>query len=93
MTEPLLKTERYRCYICGKWTPTEKHHIFGSANRKHSERLGLYVYLCHDCHTGAENCAQYNSDTNKYLKQEAQVAYEKTHSHEQWMLLIRKNYI
>lgn len=42
------------CWLCGKngmGEPLDKHHIFGGANRKKSEKYGLTVYLCHgSCH-------------------------------------------
>lgn len=58
-----------------------KEKVFGSGFR-----------LCHDCHTGTDG-AQYDSEKNLYLKQVAQMAYEQTHTREQWMLLMRKNYL
>ena len=39
------------CFLCGRNgadDPLDKHHIFGGAYRKKSERYGLTVYLCHD---------------------------------------------
>lgn len=88
----IVQTEK-ECFLCSRKTCLEKHHIWaGVANRKISEREGLWVWLCHDCHTGTEG-AQYDKDTNIYLKQVAQMSYEQTHTHDQWMLLIRKNYI
>ena len=81
------------CFLCGRETCLERHHIFaGVANRPISEREGLWVWLCHDCHTGNKG-AQYEKETNLYLKQAAQMAYEQCHTHEAWMRLIRKNYI
>lgn len=89
----IIQSEK-SCFLCGRRIGLERHHIFaGVANRKISEENGLWVWLCHDCHTGASNCAQYDKDTNIYLKQTAQMAYEKTHTHNQWMQLIRKNYV
>ena len=42
------------CFLCGRngcGDPLDKHHIFGESNRRKSDQLGLYVYLCHDrCH-------------------------------------------
>jgi hypothetical protein len=64
----------------------------GTANRKLSEKYGLWVYLCHDCHTGTEG-AQYNCGTGLKLKQIAQTAFEYKHSHEEWMEIFRKNYL
>ena len=38
------------CWTCGKVGPTDVHHIFGAANRKWSEKYGLTVHLCRECH-------------------------------------------
>lgn len=38
------------CYLCGR--PAEcVHHMLPGAKRKASDRLGLVVPLCNDCHT------------------------------------------
>jgi len=88
----IIQTEK-RCYLCDRKTYLERHHIFGgTANRKLSEKYGLWVWLCHDCHTGQDG-AQYDKDKNRLLKMDAQMAFEQTHSREEWMRIIRKNYI
>ena len=38
------------CYMCGRYAPLEEHHIYGGCNRKASERYGLKVRICRDCH-------------------------------------------
>ena len=48
------------CWLCGKTdyglNRLERHHIFGGANRKKSERYGLIVYLCGEtCHRNMAN--------------------------------------
>lgn len=89
----ILQNEKV-CYLCGGEYGLERHHIFaGVANRRISEAKGLWVWLCGDtCHRGADG-AQYDPEKNFYLKQMAQMAYEQTHSHDEWMKLIRRNYI
>lgn len=79
--------------MCGRMHGLEKHHIFGGvANRKLSERYGLWVWLCHECHTGDEG-AQYNKGRNTFLKMYAQAEFEKMHTHAEWMRIFRKNYL
>ena len=85
--------ERKECYFCGKLTDLERHHVFGSvANRPISEKYGLTVWLCHNCHTGKDG-AQYDKMKNLRLKQDAQFAFEKNHTRSEWMKLIGKNYL
>ena len=81
------------CYLCGAVTGLERHHIFaGVANRKLSERFGLWVYLCQRCHTGTDG-AQYDREKNMRLKRDAQMAFEQDYSREEWMRIFRKNYL
>lgn len=92
MAKSILQKERV-CYICGSVNGLERHHVFGGvANRQISERLGLWVYLCHECHTG-QNGAQYDKAKNLKLKQDAQRAFEIENPRSLWMELIRKNYL
>lgn len=82
-----------RCYLCGSRVNLERHHVLGGvANRTLSEQYGLWVYLCHNCHTGKDG-AQYNRERNQSLKRLAQIAFEARHSHEEWMQVFRKNYL
>lgn len=88
----ILQDER-RCYFCGRVTGLERHHIFAGANRKWSERLGLWVWLCGaTCHRGTDG-AQYDPEKNRRLKMDAQYAFERNHSRSEWMEIIRKNYL
>lgn len=38
------------CFLCRRFAPLERHHIYGGSNRKNSEKYGLVVCLCHACH-------------------------------------------
>ena len=81
-----------QCFLCGRKTMLETHHIMAGSNRKLSTKYGLVVTLCHDCHTGKDG-AQYNPEVGDYLKREAQMAFEEIYSHEEWMSVFRKNYL
>lgn len=64
------------CWLCGAngcADPLDKHHIFGGANRKKSERMGLVVYLCHNrCHIFGKYSAHQNKETMLKLHQYGQ---------------------
>lgn len=66
----------HECFLCGKngsSDPLDKHHIFGGANRKKSEKLGLYVYLCHsECHECGPHAAHVDPETALMLHQYGQ---------------------
>ena len=92
MTRSILQDEKI-CYFCFRTYGLERHHIMaGTANRKLSEKYGLWVWLCKDHHTG-NGGAQYEKVLNILLKQRAQQAFESIHGHELWMDVFRKNYL
>ena len=53
-------------------TPVERHHIFGGANRKRSEKYGFVVPLRPDLHPNGVHAKA----IDKVLKQMAQEYYE-----------------
>lgn len=92
MSRSILQNEKV-CYLCPRTYGLERHHIMsGGANRKLSEKYGLWVWLCHECHTGKEG-AQYEKDLNQLLRKQAQRKFEAIHGHELWMAVFRKNYL
>lgn len=63
-----------RCYICGSTRWIERHHIFGGANRKLSEKYGLTVDLCHAHHNESPNGVHFNKELRERLQAEGQKA-------------------
>ncbi len=49
------------CDLCGKYGNLERHHCFGGACRKLSEKYGLVVNLCHECHNEPPDGVHFNS--------------------------------
>lgn len=93
MVKSIIQQGDPRCFFCGRTVDLERHHIMaGTANRPLSEKFGLWVWLCHNCHTGTDG-AQYNRERNQGLKRLGQIAFEARHSREEWMEIFRKNYI
>ena len=88
----IVQGDESRCFICGRMTGLERHHILGGPNRKWSEKYRLTVMLCHDHHTG-KNGAQYDRNIGDSLKRLAQIAFEARYSHDEWMNVFRKNYL
>ena len=87
------------CYLCErsgairKWDYLEEHHIFGGPNRKISEQEGLKVKLCVWHHRNGPDAVHRNVSMMRILQQDAQRAYEQTHSREEFMRLIGRNYL
>lgn len=60
------------CYFCKTNRNLERHHVFGGANREKSEKYGLTVILCHNCHNEPPNGVHHNPEINRTLKHLAQ---------------------
>lgn len=64
------------CFLCGRngcGDRLERHHIFGGARRKLSEKYGLVVYLCGSrCHREGPYSAHQNAEVMQYLHEEGQ---------------------
>lgn len=60
------------CWLCGRngmSDPLDRHHIFGGAYRKKSEKYGLVVQLCHSrCHIFGPEAAHQNAATMRRLR-------------------------
>lgn len=83
------------CFLCGKWNVLEKHHIFGGANRKKSEKYKLTVDLCHNCHNEPPNGVHHNrkamDDLHRYGQMKAMS--EQNWTVKQFYEVFGKNYI
>ena len=66
-----------RCFLCGRngaEDPLDRHHIFGAANRKKSEKYGLVVDLCHKrCHIFGPTSVHQSASQMKRLKRYGQL--------------------
>ena len=64
------------CLLCGRngsYDPLDRHHIFGGAYRKKSEKYGLVVYLCHNsCHIFGPLAVHNNPDVMRMVRQYGQ---------------------
>lgn len=63
----VICNDKSRCYLCGRYGPTHEHHIFGGPDRNMSEKYGLKVPLCLDCHEGNDG-AHGRSERAKSLR-------------------------
>ena len=81
-----------RCWYCGGQIGLERHHVMTGPNRKLAEKYGLWVWVCHDHHTGKDG-VQYNRQKADALKRLGQIAFEARHSHDEWMEIFGKNYL
>lgn len=84
-----------RCYLCNRISMLEEHHIFGGANRKLSEKYGIKVYLCHNCHNEAPLGVHFNREKMLKLKQYGQRAFMEHYEKniDEFRAIFGKNYI
>ena len=95
MAKSILQDEK-KCYITGQTNNLHKHHIyFGNPLRKISEKNGFWVYLAGRLHNQSEDGVHGKNghDLDLMLKRHCQMKYEETHTREEFMKLIGRNYL
>lgn len=83
----ILTEDLERCYLCGK-PASDIHEVYGGRNRQQSMRYGFCIPLCRNCHILIER--DVNLDFEMKLKM--QLFYEKTHSRDEFLKIIGRNY-
>lgn len=68
------------------------HHIYFGPKRKISEENGFKVTLCRECHTGNDG-VHFDIEKDYALKEECQRIYETTHTHQEFIDKINKNFL
>ena len=84
------------CWYCGSTYAIEEHHlVHGTANRKHSERLGLVIDLCANCHRNSyRHSAHGNPEFDRKYKQMGQRCFEgRGHAREEFISIFGQSYI
>lgn len=68
-----------KCFLCKKQCNSDEHfaehHVFEGPCRTISDRLGLVIHLCGECHSLIHDSAE-GADKMLYLHQEGQKLYE-----------------
>lgn len=82
-----------KCYVCGQYHRLENHHIiYGTANRKKSEKYGLKLWLYTEHHRGTKGVHN-NRELDLTLKRLAQTVFEETHTREEFRNIFGKSYL
>lgn len=93
MKKSILQDKK-ECYITGDTQWLHMHHIYhGSSNRKVSDANGFWVWLRWDWHNGANYGVHSDRQLDLKLKRICQAKFEETHSREEFMSLIGRNYL
>lgn len=90
----LLIQKGKECWFCKTTYNLHKHHIYyGTANRKISEKIGAYVYLCSRHHNMSDNSVHFNREMDLILKKKYQKEFEKQKTREEFVKIIGKSYL
>jgi hypothetical protein len=89
----IIQTEK-QCFVCGTTYNLHDHHIiYGTSNRKQSEKYGLKVWLCQEHHTGSAG-VHFNRDLDLHLKKLAQEHFEaKYGARNEFRMVFGKSYL
>ena len=89
----LLSVNR-ECYFCGS-PHVVKHHVYGGARRKISEREGCWVWLCPWHHNMSDESVHFDKEMDIRLKTECQLAWQTKHhaDREDFIAVFGKGYV
>jgi hypothetical protein len=84
-----------KCEICSRETVLEKHHVWGGALRKKSDKLGATACLCPKCHRDGRDAVHKNGQAARALKAatQARIMQEQGWTTEQFIIEFGRNYI
>ena len=88
------------CYLCRKMfgicneRGLHEHHIYeGYGRRRQSEAIGAKVWLCAKHHNMSDYGIHFNKEEDMELKRACQRKFEETHSREEFIEKIGRNYL
>ena len=86
----ILDTVAGECYIAKVESITARHEVyFGEKNRENSKHYGFWVNVCPQIH----DILHTSGDLDEQLKMECQEKFEETHTHQEFMDIIGRNYL
>lgn len=96
MSKSIVQVDCDYCYLCDKYiksdyVASEVHHIFGASDRKLSEKYGLTVRLCSDCHR-AVHTGKNGKALMQMIHEAGQTAFERKYPALTFSEIFRKNY-
>lgn len=84
----LLTKNLEKCYLCVN-RKEDLHEVYGGCNRVVSMKNGFVIPICRICHRILTD----NPEKQERLQIKMQKEYEKTHTREEFIKLIKRNYI
>ena len=77
------------CLLCGRTSDCTHHLIHGSANRRLSDRYGLTVRLCGECHRRVHA----TRELDLRMMRHGQAMFEQTHTREEFRAVFGKSWM
>ena len=90
--ESIVQSKK-ECIVCRTTIGLHKHHVFFGQLRKISEKNGFVVWLCGNHHNMSDNGVHFNKKLDNEIKKLTQEIFERTHSREEFIEIIGKNYL
>lgn len=90
--ESILTNDMCSCMECGRTDWIEKHHVFGGANRKWSQKYKLIVPLCHYCHNEPPTGIHFNKEMAAWYHEFAQRRFEEEYPDLIFQNIFGRNY-
>lgn len=89
-----MQNDKTKCLICQRYGHLEEHHaMFGTANRRLSEKYGLKVYLCPECHRTGHHAVHRDAEEAERLKAFAQSCFELHYPDLNFLEIFGRNYL
>lgn len=94
MAKSILQSEK-KCFVTGSTYNLHLHHIYAGSRRKISDANGFVVWLTGYYHNQSNDGVHGKNghELDLMLKRACQQKYEETHSREDFLKLIGKNYL
>lgn len=92
MAKSIMQSEK-ECYVTGSTRNLDLHHCIHGSNRNNADKYGLTVYLQHGIHMALHAHQRPFENLDIQLKREAQKAFEREHTREEFMAIFGRNYL
>ena len=89
----VIQINKNECFICHGRATEEHHCIYGTANRRLSEKYGLKIYLCHWCHNEPPKGLHFNKQLDEEIKQMAQRRFNDVYPDLDFIQIFGRNYL
>ncbi len=89
----ILQNEK-ECFVTHRKTGLHKHHIYaGWGTRSICEREGFYIWLIPELHNMSDIGIHFDREFDLRIKRLCQAKFEETHTREEFISLIGRNYL